>query len=146
MESARPQSADDVFNLILLEQANAGDAGGSSVQARYGVSQLDATKSEDWDLCRAGFPQGGKACGGRSGGASFSEYRSEDGKVRIFRFGAEDIGGCVAGGSHYKMVSGQLPVDRKLQHLAHFGRRDIVGPEMNAISSYSQRNVGAGID
>jgi hypothetical protein len=37
-------------------------------------------------------------------------------------------------------------VGRNFQHAAHFMRCDIVGAQMNAISSYSQRNVGAGID
>src|SRR5208337_2669436 len=142
-ESARPQSADDVLDFILLEQTNAGDADGSSFQARCSVFDRDAAEGEDGDLHSAGFPQSGKAGGGRSGGASFSEHRGEDGKVGFFRFGAEDIGGSVAGGSHQEVVSGQWLVASKSQHLAHFGRCDVVGAQMNAISSYSQRNVGA---
>jgi len=142
----RPQRADDIFDFILLEQANTGDAGRSSFQARCSVFYRDATKGEDRDLCLAGFPQSSKAGRGSSGGASFSEYRSEDGEVGFFRFGAQDIGGSVAGGGDQEVVSGQWPVARKFQHLAHFGRSGIVCPKMNAIGSHSQRNVRAGIN
>ena len=68
-------------------------AGRSSFQARCGVFHRDATESEDGDLRPAGFPQGGEAGGVRSGSASFSEYRSEDGEVGGLRFGANDIVG-----------------------------------------------------
>src|SRR6266436_424981 len=61
MVSSRPQRAGDVFDCILLEQADGGDAGRSSAQARRGVFQVNAAESEDGDFRTAGFVQGGKA-------------------------------------------------------------------------------------
>jgi hypothetical protein len=107
MGLACPPSADDVFNLILLEQTNAGDSGRSSFQARCGVFDRDATESEDGNVCPAGLLQRGEAGGGSSGGGYFPEHRSEDGEVGGLRFGAQDIGGCVAGGSQEEVVSSQ---------------------------------------
>jgi hypothetical protein len=45
MVSERPQRADDVFDFILLEQADGGDASRSSVQARRGVFYVNAAES-----------------------------------------------------------------------------------------------------
>jgi len=55
-KSERPQSADDVFDSILLEQADAGDASCSGKQARLGIFQVDAAESEDGNFRLAGFP------------------------------------------------------------------------------------------
>jgi len=107
MVSERPQRADDVFDFILLEQADACDTGRSSFQARCGIVYRDAAESKNSDFRPAGFLQGGEASGGRSGAASFSEYRSEDGEVSFLTFGAEHIGDSVAGGSNQEVVSGQ---------------------------------------
>src|SRR5258708_33800016 len=62
MVSKRPQLADDVFDFILLEQADGGDAGCSSVEARGGVFQVNAAESENRDVRPAGFAQVGEAC------------------------------------------------------------------------------------
>src|ERR1700730_6331143 len=67
----RPERADDVFDFILLEPADGGDAGRSSVQARRGVFQVNAAESENGDLRPAGFAQGGEAGGGGFGGSAF---------------------------------------------------------------------------
>src|SRR6202790_3094290 len=72
MVSERPQRAGDVFDFILLEQTDGGDAGRSSVQARRGVFQVNAAESEDGDLRPAGLAQGGESGGGRSGRTPFS--------------------------------------------------------------------------
>jgi len=122
MGSERSQSADDFFDFILLKQADARNAGRSSVQARCGVFHRNATESEDLNLCPAGFPQGSKARRSRSGRACFPEYRSKDGEVGFVGRGAQNIGGCVTGGGHEKVVSGQWPVGRKLQNGPHFPR------------------------
>src|SRR6267378_5543694 len=114
MVSERLQRAGDVFDCILLEQADGGDAGRSSVQARCGVFYVNAAESEDRDLRPAGFVQGGEARRLRVVLLKhlFLKHRSEDGEVGGLGFGAEDFGGSVAGGGHEKVVSGQWPVDR----------------------------------
>ena len=61
MVSERPQRADDVFDFILLEQADSGNAGCSSVQARCDILYRDTAESKDRDLRPASFPQGGEA-------------------------------------------------------------------------------------
>ena len=55
MVSERPQRADDVFDFILLKQADAGDASRSRFQARCGVLHGDAAESDDGNICPAGF-------------------------------------------------------------------------------------------
>src|SRR6266404_9452036 len=109
MVSSRPQRAGDVFDCILLEQADGGDAGRSSVQTRRGVFQVNAAKSEDGDFRTAGFVQGGEARRLRVALLKqlFLKHRSEDGEVGGLGFGAEDFGGSVAGGGHEKVVGGQ---------------------------------------
>src|SRR5260370_26707288 len=106
MVSTRPQRADDVFDLILLEKADAGNAGCSSIQTRFGILYCDAAESKNWDLRPADFAQGGEARRWRSGSAFFFEHRSEDGEVGFVGLGAEDISGRVAGGGHQGVVSG----------------------------------------
>ena len=96
MVSECPQRADDIFDSILLKQANTGDAGRSSAKARCCVLHVDAAQSQDWDLRPAGFAQGGEAGGLGSRRLSLSEYRSENGEVNCLRFGAEDLSGSVA--------------------------------------------------
>ena len=81
MVSERPQHRDDVFDFILLEQADAGDAGCSSVQARCGILCGYAAESKYRDLRPAGFAQGGEARGLRSESVSFLKHRSEDDEV-----------------------------------------------------------------
>src|ERR1035437_9585986 len=93
MVSERPQRADDIFDSILLEQADTGDPGCSGGKARRCVLQVDAAQSEHRDRRPPGFAQGGEAGGVGSRRLSLSEYRSENGKVGGLRFGAGDIGG-----------------------------------------------------
>src|SRR6266478_2154600 len=88
MVSKRPQRADDAFDLILLEQADAGNAGCSSIQTRFGILYSDAAESKDRDLRPAGFAQGGEARRWRSGSACFFEYRSEYDEVGFVGLGA----------------------------------------------------------
>src|ERR1019366_3200382 len=146
MVSERPQRADDVFDFILLEQADGGDAGRSSFQARCGVFYGDAAESEDGDLRPAGFPQGVEAGGVGSGSVSLSEYRSENDEVDGLALGANHILVRVAGGGHEKRVSGQWPVARKFQKAAAFMRCDIIGAQMNASGSRGKRDVRAGVN
>src|ERR1700686_4927357 len=61
MASERPQRAGDVFDFILLKQADGGDAGRSSIQARRGVFYVNAAESEDGGLRPTDFAQGGEA-------------------------------------------------------------------------------------
>src|SRR5208282_5677576 len=77
--SKRPQCADDVFDFILLKEADAGDPGCSSLQARCGVFHRDATESEEGDLRPARLMQGGEARRLPSGSIVFFEDRAKDG-------------------------------------------------------------------
>src|ERR1700678_4443243 len=81
MALERPQFADDVFDCILLEYADAGDAGCSGVQARRGVFQRDSAESEHGDVCAAVLLQNGSADRLRSWSIVFFKYRSADRKV-----------------------------------------------------------------
>ncbi len=146
MASKRPQRADDIFDFILLEQADAADAGCSSIQTRCGVLYRDAAESKDRDLRPASFAQGGKARRWRPGSAFFFEYRSEDGEVSFLRFGAEDICDRVAGSGHQEVVSGRWLVGRELYNPAHLPRSDIIRTQMNAVGSRGKRDIRAGID
>ena len=142
MVSKRSQCADDVFDFILLKQADAGDPSRSSLQARCGVFHRDAAESEDGDLRPACFMQGGEAGRLPSGSIVFSEDWSKDGEVCTLGVGANHILVRMAGGGHEKVVSGQWPVGS----LSRFTRPDIVRAQMNAIGSRSQRNVRAGVN
>src|SRR5208282_6357312 len=146
MVSHRPQRADDVLDLILLEQADAGDAGRSRFQAQRGVLHRDAAESQNGDLRPAGFTQGGDAGGWRCRSASFSEYRSEDREIGVLRFGSESLGGSVAGNGHEKVVSGQRMLVRSLHDSPNFPGRNIVRTQVNAIGSRGEGDVGEGVD
>src|SRR5260370_36070759 len=61
MVSKRPERADDVFDLILLEQADAGNAGCSSIQTRFGILYCDPAASKNCDLRPADFAHGAQA-------------------------------------------------------------------------------------
>jgi hypothetical protein len=145
MALERPQRADDVFNTILLEQADGGDASRSSLQARCGVLHRDAAESENRDLRLASFPQGGEARRLDSRSILFSEYRSKDGEVGGLSLGANHVLVRVAGEGHEKMVSGGT-VGRSFQHLAHFMGCNVVGAEMDAVGSSGQRDISAGVN
>src|SRR5258708_10014407 len=151
MVSERPQRADDVLDSILLEQADGGDAGGSSVEARGGVFYADAAESENGDVRLAGIAQGGETCRWRvfllkRRSIFFFKHRSEDGEVGGLRFGAEDVGGSVTGDGHEKAVRGRRLVCRKPYNRAHLPRGEIVRAQMNAVDSGGKRDVGAGGD
>ena len=106
MGSEWPQRADDVFDFILLKQADACDAGRSSFQAPCGVFHRDAAKSEDGNLRPACFMQGGEACRSPSGSIVFFEDGSKDDKVSALGVGANHVRVRVAGGGHKEVVSG----------------------------------------
>jgi hypothetical protein len=106
MVSKRPQCADDVFDFILLKQADARDPSRSSFQARCGVFHRDAAESEDRYLRPACFMQGGEACRLPSGSIVFSKDWSKDGEVGTLGLGANHILVRVAGGGHEKVLSG----------------------------------------
>ena len=50
MASKRSQRANNVFDIILLEEANSGDARGSSLQARRGILERYAAEREHGNL------------------------------------------------------------------------------------------------
>jgi hypothetical protein len=116
------------------------------LQTRCSVFQGDATESKDWDFRVAGLAQGIEARGWRSGSASFSEYRSEDDEVGFLRLGAQDIGSRVTGGGNEKVAGGSDRQAEKLHNRAHFPSRQIVRPQMDAVGSHSQRDIGAGVN
>jgi hypothetical protein len=146
MESECAERTHDIFDFILLKQADASDSGRSRPPARSSVFDGDATESEDGNFRPASFPQGEEPGRLRSGSAAFSEYRSEDSKVGSLGLGAEDISDRVTRRGHQKVVGRPQLVGRNLQHMAHFTRRDIIGVQMDAIGVHGQRNVGAGVN
>src|ERR1017187_6537583 len=100
MVSERPQRADDIFNFILLKQADAGNASRSSVQARCGIFDGDATERKERNFSAAGIMQGGEARGLRSGRTALAEYRSEHGEVCSLGIGALHVLVGMAGGGY----------------------------------------------
>jgi hypothetical protein len=142
----RPERADDVFDFILLEPADGGEAGRSSVQARRGVFQVNAAESENGDLRPAGFAQGGEAGGWRSGSTPFSEYWSKDGEVGGLGLGANHVLVRVAGDGNQELADNQWRAGRNVQYLTHFMRFNIVSAQMNAVGSCGKRDVRARIN
>jgi len=99
-----PQRADDIFNFILLEEADGGDSGGAGVQAGTCVLECDAPQGENWNFRPAGFAQSAETGGGTS---YLFEYRGEDCNVGPFGFGAQDIFSRVTGpGDHWPFAGG----------------------------------------
>ena len=130
MMSERPQRVDNVFDFILLEQANASDAGRSSLQAGGGVFQGDAAKGENADLRPAGFLQGIDASGLHAGSIAFSEDWSKNGEVDGLGLGlgANHLLLGVARGGHEELIGGRWTwtVATDFHHATHFVRCDIV--------------------
>jgi hypothetical protein len=79
---------------------------------------------------------------------SLSEYRSENGKVGGLRFGAEDIGGSVAGGGEERAASYGLRTasERLRPEASRFVGGNVIGAQVDAVGTDGNRNVGAGID
>jgi hypothetical protein len=72
----------DFGNVVVLEEADGGDACGSCGHARVSIVSSDSAQGQDWDLCDAGVLKSEQACGLR---AFFFEDWGEDGE------------GCVGG-------------------------------------------------
>ena len=85
MMSERAQRADDVFDFILLKQADPGDTGRSRFQARGSVSDSDAAESENGDFRPAGFSQGGEPGRLRSRSAGFFRTPEQRRQSRLSR-------------------------------------------------------------
>ena len=85
LSSELPQSIHDSRHIIVLEQTDGGDSGGSGFQTGFSSLQSHATQGQDRDPGLACFAELNQSCGLNSGGAFFLKHRSEDRK------------GCAAG-------------------------------------------------
>ena len=73
------QSPDNVLNVVVLKEADGGDAGGSVCEAGWGVGECDSSEGQDRDFGFAGFAE----CGQASWACIFFfEDWSEDGERR----------------------------------------------------------------
>jgi len=75
-----PQLADDRGDVVFLEEADGGDAGGAGVEARWRIPQRYSSKGEHWNFGVAGLAKGFEACGSGSGRIFFFEDGGEDGE------------------------------------------------------------------
>jgi hypothetical protein len=73
-----PQRPDDVFNSILLKEADGGDSGGAGFQAGCGILKRHSPESEHGNFRSARFAQSGEAGGDR---ALLFEDGGKDGEV-----------------------------------------------------------------
>src|SRR5271156_5906568 len=148
MASDGPQRADNVFDFILLEQADAGDARRASLQARTRIPERDAAQSNDGDFRPASFFQSNQA--GGSSRATFStlpffEHRSKNREVNSVELGAVNVGCRVARSGHEKALGGTLSVSN-LQNPAYLLRRHVIRTQMNPVRSRRQRHVRTRVD
>jgi hypothetical protein len=129
-----------------LKHADACDSGRSGAQAQCRVFYGDGAESENRDLGLAGFPQGVQAGGWSSSDpAAFSEYWRKDREVNFLSFGTDNLGRGVARHAYEKVISGEWPKGRNLQHTAYFMRCHIMHTQMNAVGSDGEGYVGAGV-
>ena len=67
----------DLGNVVVLEEADGGDAGGSCCETGMGIRESDPAQGQHRDVCAAGFVQSVRPAGVR---VFFFEDRGEDGE------------------------------------------------------------------
>ena len=145
MESQGAQRADDVFDFILLEEADGGDSGGAGLQTGCGVAERHAAERKHGDFRGAGVAQGSEAGWGC---AFLFEYGSEDGEVGVFGFGANDVGFDMArNGDKRAAICGMRSASERLSPDGP-GERDgnVIATQVDAIGAHGEGDVGARVD
>lgn len=84
----------DRGNVVVLEEADGGDARGPSLEAGVGVLKRDSAQSQNWDSCLACFPEKRQTGSPR---ALFLKYWTEDGEGCSLRFSLRHFCWRVAG-------------------------------------------------
>ena len=102
-------------DIVLLKEADRGDASGSGGKARLGVRESDAAEGEDWDVCLAGLFEHRQAGGANGWGVFLFKHWCEDGEGRAFGRGLDDLCRGVAGDSYERSFSRDLgcPTSRR---------------------------------
>ena len=90
------EAADDFRDVMFLEQADRGNAGGAGFQAGSGVFERDASQSEHADVVTAGAAESIEARWLGAWSIFLPEDRSEQGEVGAGRGRLLDLGGLVA--------------------------------------------------
>jgi len=75
------QLADDIGDIVFLEEANGGDAGGSDLEAGWRVLERDASERENGNFVLAGLAKRLQSGCLRAGNSSFFENWGEEGEV-----------------------------------------------------------------
>ena len=91
-----PEAADDFRDVMFLEQADRGDAGGTGFQAGGSVFERDASQSEHGDFVTAGAAESLETRWLLAWSIFLPEDRSEQSKVGAGRGRLLDLGGLVA--------------------------------------------------
>jgi len=90
------EAADDFRDVMFLEQADRGDAGGTGVQAGGGVFERNASQCKHGDFVTAGAAESIEARWLGAWSIFLPEDRSEQGEVGAGRGRLLDLGGLVA--------------------------------------------------
>ena len=85
------EGANDGGDVVFLEEADGGDAGGAGLQAGMSILQRYSSESEDWNFCATGLAEGFEAGGSGSGCVYFFEDGGEDGEDCLGGSGLGDL-------------------------------------------------------
>ncbi len=102
MDRLTAQSLGHPGDIVFLEQANGGDAGGSGFETRRGVFQVDSTEGEHRNRGAAGLCEQSQTGGSCSGQIFFLEDGSKDGEARTGLCGLRNFFQRVAGDSGHR--------------------------------------------
>lgn len=91
LSGSRVQFADDGGDVIFLEEADGGDAGGAGLQAEMSILQRYSSEGEDWNLGATGLAEGFETSGCGSGCVFFFEDGGEDGEGGLSGSGLSDL-------------------------------------------------------
>ena len=145
-------------DVVFLEEANSGDAGGTSVQTCTRVFQCDSADGQHrhpaqgsrFRVATAGAVTGASQAVQTKPlrSADLLEDRPENGKIGAVGFGQADLFGGVAGNSNHDVARSTFHALRKDGRAQCAGVRswDVVGRQVDAVGACGQGYVRSGID
>jgi hypothetical protein len=145
------KGVDDGGDVIFLEEADGGDAGGSGLQAGFGILQSDSTQGDNRDAGAAGLAQRFGSLGKCAGGVFLFEDWGEDGQICAVGGGLGDFFWGVTRDrdqqSSWRDFAGEgARATRSFPDLSHFCGHEIACGKVNAGGICGDGYVGAGVD